>query len=60
MARRTLLQHAAGGRNGAEPHFSEEDLNRMTEDFVKEVIEGAGADDPELKSYTSQVSTRHV
>ena len=27
----------------------------MTEDFVKEIIEGAGADDPELKTYRSQV-----
>jgi hypothetical protein len=54
-ARRPSVRRAAGGQSGKEPQLSEEELNRMTEDFVKEVIEGAGADDPELKTYKSQV-----
>ena len=29
----------------------------MTDDFVKEIIEGAGADDPESKTY--QIRVRH-
>jgi len=42
---------AAGEQNGAGPQLSEEEVKRMTDDFVKEIIEGAGADDPESKTY---------
>ena len=53
---RTLTCSATREHNGAEPRLSEEEVKRMTDDFVKEIIEGAGADDPESKTYQIRVS----
>ena len=52
-----LVCLAAGGQNGTEPQLSEEEVKQMTEDFMKEVMQGAGADDPESKKYKFQVTT---
>ena len=58
ISRPLLLCSAAGEQNGAGPQLTEEEVKRMTDDFVKEIIEGAGADDPESKTY--QIRVRHM
>ena len=52
---RLTCRAAAEGSGEEEPQLSEEQLKQMEEDFMKEFMDGMGADDPELKKYKSKV-----
>ena len=59
---RAAAGDSGGGGSGGEqdPKLSEEELQRMEDDFLKEFVSGLGADDPESLKYKSKVKPDSV